>query len=83
MLALKYKLDPKTLEIMYFSFIRPIVEYADFVWNNCSSTLSNNIEKIQIKAARIVSGAIVRTPYVLMLEELSWQTLSKRRIVNV
>ena len=67
--ALKYKLDRKTLEIMYFSFIRPLLEYGDFVWDNCSSTLSDTIEKVQIKAARIVSGAIIRTPYILMLED--------------
>ena len=42
--ALKYKLDRKTLEIMYFSFTRPLLEYCDFVWDNCSSTLSDNIK---------------------------------------
>ena len=64
---------------MYFSFIRPLLEYGDYVWDNCSFTLSDNIEKVQIKAARIVGGAIIRTPYILMLEEFGWQTLLKRR----
>ena len=31
--SLKWKLDRKTLEIMYFSFIRPLFEYADIVFD--------------------------------------------------
>ena len=30
--SLRFKLDRKTLEIIYFSFIRPCLEYADVVW---------------------------------------------------
>ena len=29
----KYDLDRRTLEIIYFSFVRPILEYADMVWS--------------------------------------------------
>ena len=45
MLALKYKLDRKTLEIIYMSFIRPILEYADIIWDNCDTYFSDRIEK--------------------------------------
>lgn len=79
MLYLKYKLDRQTLEIMYFSFVRPILEYADIVWDHCGNKHSEQIEKVQRKAARIVTGGIVRTPYVTLLRELNWQRLSDRR----
>ena len=42
---------------MYFTFIRPILEYADVVWDNCTQQQMNDLEKIQIEAGRIVSGA--------------------------
>ena len=64
---------------MYFSFVRPILEYADIVWDHCEKKYSENIEKVQIKAARIVTGGIVRTPYTTLLHELNWQRLSDRR----
>ena len=32
---LKFKLDRKSLQTMYFSFIRPVLEYAGVIWNNC------------------------------------------------
>ena len=34
--SLMYKLERKTLETFYLSFIRPILEYGDIVWDNCS-----------------------------------------------
>ena len=33
---LKFLLDRKSLEITYFTFIRPLLEYADVVWDNCT-----------------------------------------------
>ena len=53
---LKYKLRREYLEKLYFTFIRPILEYASEVWDNCVKINSNRLEKIQIEAARIVTG---------------------------
>ena len=55
----KYLLDRESLQIIYTSFIRPILEYADFVWDtdNCTQYEVNAMEKVQTEAARIVTGA--------------------------
>ena len=42
---------------MYLSFIRPILEYADCIWDTCNNQEINEIEKIQIEAGRIVTVA--------------------------
>ena len=34
--AFKFKLDRNSLERMYFSFVRPVLEYSGTVWENCS-----------------------------------------------
>ena len=52
----KFDLDRRSLQTMYFSFIRPVLEYADVVWNNCTDQQSEDLEKIQLEAGRIVSG---------------------------
>jgi lysozyme family protein len=44
------------LENNYLVFIRPILEYASEVWDNCRQTNCNRLEKIQIEVARIVTG---------------------------
>ena len=57
MRKLKFILDRQSLEIIYTSFIRPVLEYADEVWDNCTQYEINALEKIQIEAARIATGA--------------------------
>ena len=79
MRKLKFKLDRKSLQTMYFSFIRPVLEYADVIWNNCTQYESNELEKIQNEAARIVTGATKLVSINSLLSETGWETLSSRR----
>ena len=57
MRLLKFVLDGKSLQSIYFFFVRPVLEYADVVWDNCTKYEENELEKIQIEAARIVTGS--------------------------
>ena len=54
---LKYKLDRDTLEQIYFSFIRPKLEYASHIWDNCNVIDAKALEDFQLNIARIVTGA--------------------------
>ena len=38
------------------SVIKPIFEYGDVVWDNCTQQEKQDVEKIQLEAARIVTG---------------------------
>ena len=76
---LKFKLDRRSLQIIYFTFFRPLLEYADAVWDNCLQYEVNELEKIQNEAARIVTGAIKRVPINSLLLEVGWESLSSRR----
>ena len=79
MRRLKLQLNRKSLQTVYFFIVRPIIEYADTVWNNCTQYESNELEKIQNKAARIVKGATRMTSVESLLTETGWETLSARR----
>ena len=46
--------DRFSLERIYMSFILPILEYADVIWD--SQNLINKLENVQLDAARIVTG---------------------------
>jgi hypothetical protein len=76
---LKYTLDRKSLETIYFSFIRPKLEYASHIWDNCSQHDSLELEKFQINIARIVTGARKGTSHELLYNETNWCTLAERR----
>ena len=79
MRKLKFRLDRKSLEVIYTSFIRPILEYGDVVWDNCSQYEKQEIEKVQIEAARIVTGTTKLISLNLLYIEAGWDSLEKRR----
>ena len=41
----KVQLVRNSLQVIYMSFIRPILEYADVVWDNCAQYEINELEK--------------------------------------
>jgi hypothetical protein len=75
---LKYRLKRDYLEKIYLVFIRPILEYASEVWDNCGQTNCNRLEKIQIEAARIVTGLSIYASFYSIYKETGWETLSTR-----
>ena len=56
MRRLKSVLDRLSLQKMYFTFVRPILEYADVIWDNIPPEQKQQLDKIQIEAARIVTA---------------------------
>ena len=59
--------------------IRPIVEYADVIYNNCTLSIDRTIEGIQRRAALICTGAYKHTEHAKLLTDLGWATLKPRR----
>jgi hypothetical protein len=78
---LKMKLDRKTLEIAYFSFIRPILEYGDIVWDITKENdhTLDPIEQCNANAARLVCGATARCNRAKLYEENKWESMTDRR----
>ena len=79
MRKLKFVIDRKSLQTIYFSFIRPLLEYADVLWDNCKQYEANELEKSQNEAARIVTGATRLVSVDLLYTETGWDTLIFRR----
>ena len=77
--SLKFSLDRRTLQIMYFSFIRPTLEYGDMIWNNCPLYYKDKVEKVNLEAARIVTGATKLVSLQALYKETGWENLEARR----
>ena len=69
---LKPRLDRLSLQIIYFSFTRPILEYGNVVWDNFSQDLKDQLDKIQNEAARIVTGC-TNLLSVIYTKNLGWK----------
>ena len=79
MRKLKFMLDRDSLNKIYISFVRPTLEYANIVWDNCTQYEANAIEKIQTEAARIVTGATRLVSLDMLSKETGWESLQDRR----
>ena len=71
MRALKFRISRKSLEQMYVSFIRPLLEYCDSVLDNSSSEMKKKLVAIHIEAARTITGATKLCSIDKLLSELA------------
>ena len=55
---------------IYLSFIRPVLEYADIVWDNCTLHESNVLESVQVETGRIITGLRIDSSKAKLYEEL-------------
>lgn len=78
----KYLWSRKSLEKCYMSFIRPVIEYGNILYDNCTKEDHDNLENVQLEAARIVTGGKKRTSHDKLYRELGWLTLSVRRLIS-
>lgn len=75
----KSKLSRSAKSKYYLSFIRPILEYGNVIFDNCTAADSNSLELIQRRAALWCTGAFRRSPTTSLLNDLGWDTLANRR----
>ena len=64
---------------IYLTFIRPILEYASVVFDNCPDEWCEAIERIQRDAAISICGAYANTSHTVLLSHLGLPLLSERR----
>ena len=69
----------KSLEKMYISFVRPLLEYCDSVWHNATTEPKKQLDAIHIEAARIITGATKLCSISVLLSDLGWESLQDRR----
>lgn len=77
--SLKFTLDRNTFETLYLTFIRPLLEYGDILFDNCSASEKHELDMIQNEAARIVTGATKLCSLEKLYDDLGWESLSTRR----
>ena len=82
MRSLKFTLDRRSLETIYLSFIRPLLEYGDVIFDNLTNFEQNELDKIQNEAAKIVTGTTKLTSIENLYTDTGWQPLGNRRNIH-
>ena len=75
----KFELNRKSLETFYITFIRPLLEYGNNIWDNCTQADKNELDKIQNEAARIATGATKLISINKLYKKNCWESLQKWR----
>lgn len=71
--------DISTLQLIYNSLVQPYFDYCSVVWDSCGSILTEKIQKLQNRAARVLTSADYDTNVDYLLEELGWKNLNLQR----
>ena len=72
-----------TLDLIYCTYIRPYFDYCDTIYDgNITVTDSLRLERLQNRAARLVTGTLRRTPTDKLRQELGWDSLKTRRSIH-
>ena len=77
--GLSWKLDRKSIETLYKAHVRPILEYGDVIYAECSEQDSLKLEKLNLKALRIITGCTISTTRANLYTESKIQPLELRR----
>ena len=73
-------LPKNALLTIYISFIRPNVDYCNFIHDQTHNENScNNLEEIQYNAALVITGAIEQTSKLEVYEQLNFESIKFRR----
>ena len=72
-----------TLLNIHNSLVQSHFDYCSLVWGNCGKTLSNKLQKLQNRAARVITSSNYDIDVDSLFHKLSWKDLiSKRQIQN-
>ena len=75
----KDRLLRKSLNQMYKAFILPHFDYADIIYDNCTTGQSESLEKLHLEGIRIIIGAVKGTSHEKLYKESGYTTLKERR----
>ena len=78
-LARKLTDNQETLKTIYYSLVQAYFDYCDVVWGDCSKTRADKLQKLQNRAARIITRADYSIRSSDVLNSLEWSNLEERR----
>jgi hypothetical protein len=79
--GLKFKVSNGTNKKLAVK-IRPVMEYADVLWDNGIASDCDLLKHVQYEAAKIVTGAIKGTSKHHLMQEVGWESMSTRRKIH-
>ena len=77
--SLMTRINRKSLQKLYLTYIRPCLEYGATIWDNCPEYEKEELEKIQLAGLRVITGGKRGTSHQLLYGDTGIETLQCRR----
>ena len=75
--------SPEILHYIYNALVQPRFDYCSIVWGNCGKTLSERLQKLQNRAAQILTSSSYDADARYLLQQLGWKDLITQRQIQV
>ena len=69
----------ETLKYIYQALVQPSFDYCSMVWGNCGEGSKEKLQRLQNRAARVITGDTYEIRSTDILKKLNWKTLEERR----
>ena len=79
---IRHLVPQATLHLIYQALIQPHFDYCNIVWGNCGITLLNKIQKLQNRAARVLTYSNYDANAGHLFELLGWKNLASRQQIQ-
>ena len=71
-----------TLQLIYQALIHPHFNYCNTVWGNCGITLRNKLQKLQNRAARVLTFSDYDEDAGYLFQLLCWKNLARHHEIE-
>ena len=75
----RHLLPQETLISMYNSLVLPYFDYCSTVWETCGKGMTDKLQTLQNRAARVITSSNYEIRSVEILKKLNWENLETRR----
>ncbi len=75
----KYKLNRRCLELLYLTFVRPVMEYGNVLYDSAAQEDLDILDELEKEALRTITGARRRCNLESLYNEVKWPDICKRR----
>ena len=71
--------SPSTMQLIYNCLVQPYFDYCSVIWDSCGSTRADKLQKLQNRAARVLTSSSYDTNADYLFEILGWKNLASQR----
>ena len=79
---IRHLVPQATLHLIYQALIQPHFDYCNIVWGNCGITLQTKIQKLQNRAAHVLTYSNYDTDAGYLFELLGWKNLASQQQIQ-